>query len=336
MRKFTTIVWFSYRKDFPPLGPAQITSDIGWGCMLRTGQMMLAQCLIFHFLGRGWHLTLQDVNAPFSPYRQILRLFTDAPGTAFPFSIHNIVMKSKTIGRKEREHPYKGEEWFAPSVISRVLRSLVQKFGPDSLCMYVPSDGVVYIDKATQICTQPKEKSEFRANIVNCHHHSQNVDDSFHVEEEASNEWKSCLILVPIRLGVDRINPIYFKSLLSCLRWPHSVGIIGGKPKQSFYFVGVQDEYLVYLDPHIVHETIRIEQEFSDETYHCAVPQKMHVSDVDPSLAIGFYCHTKLEFMDLCSLIKKLEIEGDPVIGVQDKQPIYGSDEEDEDLSEMS
>lgn len=334
LRKFRTIIWFSYRKDFPPLGPAQITSDIGWGCMLRTGQMMLAQCLIFHYLGREWHLTPPDVFAPFSQYRQILRLFTDAPGMAYPFSIHNIVMKSKAIGRKEKDIPYKGEEWFAPSVISRVLRSLVQRLGPDTLSMYVPSDGVVYIDKVTQICSQPKEKSSLRANIVGNNPHSpENVDE---VEGGASENWNSLLILVPIRLGVDRINPIYYKSLLSCLRFPHSVGIIGGKPKQSFYFVGAQDEYLIYLDPHIVHESIRIDQEFSDETYHCAVPQKMHVSDVDPSLAIGFYCHTKIDFIDLCSLIKKLDIEGDPVVGLQEKQPVYGSDEEDEDFSELS
>jgi len=339
LRKFRTVIWFSYRKDFPPLGPAQITSDIGWGCMLRTGQMLLAQCLIFHFLGTDWHLSPQDVFAPFSQYRQILRLFTDAPGQTYPFSIHNIVMKNKALARKQKDVSYKVEAWFAPSVISRVLRSLVHQLGPETLSMYVPSDGVVYIDKVTQICTQPKEKSNARTNVVNhSYPHPQNVDESFQVEisGEGSDAWNSLLILIPIRLGVDRINPIYFKSLLTCLRFPQSIGIIGGKPKQSFYFVGAQDEHLVYLDPHIVHESVRIDQEFSDETYHCAVPQKMHVSDVDPSLAIGFYCRTRIDFCDLCSHIKKMGLDSDPVLGVQEKQPVYGSDEEDDDFSELS
>lgn len=49
-------VWCTYREGFSPVGPPIYTSDAGWGCMLRTAQMMLAQSLVRLRLGDHWLL----------------------------------------------------------------------------------------------------------------------------------------------------------------------------------------------------------------------------------------------------------------------------------------
>ena len=46
--------WKVLRKDFPAIGSSGLTSDQGWGCMLRCGQMVLAGALLDYRLANLW------------------------------------------------------------------------------------------------------------------------------------------------------------------------------------------------------------------------------------------------------------------------------------------
>ncbi|KAJ6309438.1 hypothetical protein OIU77_015235 [Salix suchowensis] len=52
---FASRILITYRKD------SKLTSDVSWGCMLRSSQMLVAQALLFHRLGRSWRKPLDKV-----------------------------------------------------------------------------------------------------------------------------------------------------------------------------------------------------------------------------------------------------------------------------------
>jgi hypothetical protein len=56
--------------------------------------------------------------------------------------------------------------------------------------------------------------------------------------DDDSSRWASMLLLMPVRLGIEAVNPIYMSALTSCLSLSQTVGIAGGKSNGSLIFVG--------------------------------------------------------------------------------------------------
>jgi cysteine protease ATG4 len=48
------------------------------------------------------------------------------------------------------------------------------------------------------------------------------------------------------------VNSVYIAQLQAVLTWRQSIGIVGGRPSSSLYFIGYQHEHVLYLDPHEV------------------------------------------------------------------------------------
>ncbi|KAG9291499.1 hypothetical protein G9A89_021918 [Geosiphon pyriformis] len=300
---FTSRIWCTYRHNYAPIRPTNFTSDAGWGCMLRTGQSLLANALIVQFLGREWR-RVRKGDDTWGPYVQILTWFLDDMSSLCPFSVHRIALLGKQLGKNIGE-------WFGPSTASQAIKALVQNFPTAQLSVHVTTDAVIY------------KKEVYKAAQDNQNH----------------QEFQSVLILVAIRLGTNKLNPLYYDALKAYFGFPESVGIAGGKPSSSYYFIGTQGEDLFYLDPHHSRPIIELKEidEFTDEelaTFHCDTLRKIHISQLDPSMLLGFYCRTAAEFEAFCMRVEEVGKSHKSVFTIADEEPVYR--EEDLDVVVIS
>uniref|UniRef100_A0A6Q2WR53 Cysteine protease n=1 Tax=Esox lucius TaxID=8010 RepID=A0A6Q2WR53_ESOLU len=264
-------LWFTYRKKFSPIGGTGPSSDAGWGCMLRCGQMILAQALVCSQLGRAWRWKA-DAGQP-EEYQRILQCFLDRKDSCY--SIHQMaqmgVGEGKSVG-----------EWYGPNTVAQVLKKLALFDDWNSLAVYVSMDNTVVIEDITTTC--PLSQSQLLS------------------------DWRPLLLVIPLRMGINHINPVYIQALKECFKMPQSCGVLGGKPNLAYYFIGFVGEELIYLDPHTTQSALESEagSGVDDLTYHCLrSPRRMKITNLDPSVALGFFCKSEEDFDGWCNLVQQ-------------------------------
>ncbi|XP_061681358.1 cysteine protease ATG4C isoform X2 [Syngnathoides biaculeatus] len=340
-RDFGSRVWLTYREEFSPLPGSVLTSDCGWGCMLRAGQMMLAQALILHFLGRDWMwseaLQLQRLDAetwtttaakrlveslgaslqgtfnrPSNPesssmyeahasrsaeeadanlkemyHRTLVSWFGD---NAFAhLGLHRLVLLGLTFGKQ-------AGDWYGPAAVAHILKKAMDEVKDSPLAgltAYVSQDCTVYSGDVIESHNASKAGWLSAGKSEEPPPHQNNQSASAFTLPDS----QAVVILIPVRLGGEKINPEYFNFAKRILSLEYCVGIIGGKPKQACYFVGFQDDSLIYLDPHYCQSFVDVStSDFPLQSYHCPSPKKMPFTRMDPSCTIGFYSRSVQDY----------------------------------------
>ncbi|XP_041277500.1 cysteine protease ATG4C [Onychostruthus taczanowskii] len=321
-KDFISRIWLTYREEFPQIKGSALTTDCGWGCTLRTGQMLLAQGLMLHFLGRAWvwpealdmdscdseswpSSTVRKLTASFEAsltaerdprvlarppasrdwdvtqrrnevyHRKIISWFGDSPLAAF--GLHQLIEYGKKSGKM-------AGDWYGPAVVAHILRKAVEEARDPELqgvTVYVAQDCTVYSSDV--------------------------IDRQCSLVDSGKAGTKAVIILVPVRLGGERTNTDYLEFVKGILSLEYCVGIIGGRPKQSYYFAGFQDDSLIYMDPHYCQSFVDVSiKDFPLESFHCPSPKKMSFKKMDPSCTIGFYCRTVQDFEKASEEITKM------------------------------
>jgi cysteine protease ATG4 len=105
-------LWFTYRRGFSQINGNGPDSDQGWGCMLRCGQMLLAETFMRLYLSRSFKWDGHgNTGNPF--YWKILSYFRDEK--LAPYSVQQIAMMGVSEGIQVGK-------WFGPNTIVQVLK----------------------------------------------------------------------------------------------------------------------------------------------------------------------------------------------------------------------
>ncbi|KAF9946605.1 Cysteine protease atg4c, partial [Modicella reniformis] len=182
---FQSRFWFTYRKDLARIEPSFYTCDSGWGCMMRTGQSLLAQAFAQVLLGREWRAHLPQTPHTERRYSEILSWFVDDP--EFPYSIHRIAKAGLALDKRIGE-------WFGPSTVAHAFQRLSQRHDDCPLSIMVPMDGIVRISSIVQAATRIQSQSEGPSSLMPA------------LDAKAMAAWKPVLLLIPSRFGLDKLT----------------------------------------------------------------------------------------------------------------------------------
>lgn len=166
----------------------------------------------------------------YARYARLVSWFLDDPAPTSPFSVHRFALVGKKLGKEVGQ-------WFGPSTAAGAIKYVVK------LSFQAKNLGLTLIVHRT-LC------QEFPAAQMGV---AAAVDATIHLPDivAVSESWsKPVLILLNLRLGLNGVNPIYHPPIKSLFTFPQIVGIAGGRPSSSYYFVGAQAESLFYIDPH--------------------------------------------------------------------------------------
>lgn len=331
-------ILFTYGKNFPKIenkkNKKTYTSDTGWGCMVRCGQMILFRG-IYHLLKStfdtkeaifytfplfsNYPIKKENLHKFFHNMLNKYNRLTNISETGEkikeffpPFSIRTLCDFSELLDRN-------AGEWFSDVVTVEAFKKITAYFelfsSPDFNASILSYQGAIEIQDILEKCFIEKNKEKGNNQYI----HSKNKFYYFN---------KMGIIFVNVRTGLDKIPKEYYKGIKELFNFKQCLGIIGGKTRSAYYFIGYNDDEdsLLYLDPHITKEDDKninmndiLEKHVKKEVY------LLKMSKMSTAFTIGFYFRNYEEFLSLFAFWQMAKQSKIPILGVV-KQPIVTED----------
>ncbi|OMJ73849.1 hypothetical protein SteCoe_27364 [Stentor coeruleus] len=260
--KFKSILWVTYRSNFLPILRTKkkqkyYSSDAGWGCTLRAGQMLLLNTLKKHYKKNKetsielFHLVEESLSAP--------------------YSIHNLI----NLGATNKQ----AGDWFCSAEVCSAIVKLseINPIPGFRCCLF--TDFTIYKDQVFMLAMDETENPDRENNT------------------ESQEWKNGVLIFFPLMLGHKKLEGKFYDVLKLFLSLGPSVGIVGGRPRSALYIVGYNGDNVICLDPHIVKQlNNKLQFKLPVEDFFCSDLILTKFKELESSMTFGFYFRTAQEF----------------------------------------
>jgi len=343
--KLGKVLVYTYRKNFPKIQSYKTkknyTTDAWWGCMVRCGQMILSRGIYRLLKSKG-----MDTKTAIS---YTVPLFGNYPITKdkLHYYFHGMLEKYNNLMKNKKEifefyPPFSirtlcdvGElfertagEWFSDVIITGVFKKIseyFELFKNSKLNVKIMNyQSCIEIQDILDTCFIKKKYDKKNQKFIRFH------DEYYYYD-------KMGIVFVNVRVGLDKIPKDYYKGIKELFTLKECIGIIGGKTRLAYYFIGYNDDddSLLYLDPHVTKEAdkeiniVNILDKHVNKEVHL-----LKMSKMSTAFTIGFCFRTYEEFLHMYEFWLKAKQSDLPILGmVKQNIVINVKDIFDEDFS---
>jgi len=330
--KLKSLILITYRNNYKPQinskNNAIYNSDCGWGCTIRSGQMMLARAIykifkydnykkgkkldksfliksvIYYFLDNNLvldkknnekYLGMESYISKLKEYVNKTNLIgkKDIYSIESPFSIQKICIMSEIIGKT-------CGEWYSDFDLPKIFNYINNGFNVFPNIKIEHFNTNVDLKKIIESCFEeiPKEK-ECDKYII--------FKDKKYIFE------KMGIIFISIRLGLNSISKEYFPNIKKIFKCKEFLGFIGGKIRAASYFFGYVDDDFLFLDPHYNQTSVKNLEKEGISSYIDKTIYKLPMTSLQTALTLGFLFRNIDEFIDYMEFSNALSIDSNPI-----------------------
>ena len=339
-QKLKSLILFTYRNNYKPQINSKneviYNSDCGWGCMIRSSQMILARAIykifkyeeskkgnkidkifltksvINYFLDNNLKLIQNEkgnTNKYYGMENYISKIQKYNENNLFgvkreicaiepPFSIQKICIFGEILGKT-------CGEWFSDFDLPKIFNLINEPFNVFPQVKINHYNTNLELSNLIQRCL--KEYSEEKE--------KENKDEKYIIFENKKYIFnKMGIVFISVRLGLESISEEYvpkIKQLFDCKQF---LGFIGGKYESASYFIGYFNDNLLFMDPHYNQTSVKDIEIEGISSYMNKTIYKLSFNNLQTALTFCFLFRNMDEFINLMKFCQTASEDSAPII----------------------